>query len=71
MYVREVVLCLAGRSRLCDDIALDHTGPAPGAEFSQMSERHLVVARRDGHGESVRRHAAGECDLTGNGRSYR
>jgi hypothetical protein len=71
MNVRNVVFRLAGRAGLCDDIALDHTGAAPDVEGPQMSKRHLVVARRDGHGETVRRHAAGECDLAGNRRSYR
>ena len=71
MNVREVVLRLARRARLCDDIALHHTGTAPDAEGSQMSERRLVVARRDGHGEPVRRHPSCKCDLTGNRRSYR
>ena len=71
MNVREVVLRLAGRARLCDDIALDHTGTAPDAEGPQMSEGRLVVARRDGHGQPIRRHPSCKCDLTGNRRSYR
>ena len=71
MNVREVVLRLARRARLCDDIALHHAGTAPDAEGSQMSEGRLVVARRDGHGEPVRRHPSGKCDFTGNRRSYR
>ena len=71
MNVREVVLRLARRARLCDDIALHHTGTAPNAEGPQMSEGRLVVACRDGHGQPVRRHPSCKCDLTGNRRSYR
>jgi hypothetical protein len=71
MNVREVVLCLARRARLRNDISLNHTGTAPDAEGSQMSERRLVVAGGDGHGEPVRRHPSGKCDFTGNRRSYR
>ena len=71
MNVREVVLRLPRRARVCDEIALDDTGAAPDAECSQMSEGRLVVARHDGHGEPVRRHPSCKCDLTGNRRSYR
>jgi hypothetical protein len=71
MNVCEVVLRLARWARLCDDIALRHTGTAPNAEGPQMSEGRLVVACRDGHGQPVRRQQSCKCDLTGNRRSYR
>jgi hypothetical protein len=34
MNVREVVLRLPRRARVCDEIALDHTDAAPDAERS-------------------------------------
>ena len=71
MNVREVVLRLAGWARLCNDIALHHAGTALNAEGSQMSEGRLVVARRDGHGEPVRRHASCKRHHTRNRRAYR
>ena len=71
MNVREIVLCFAGRACRCDDIALGDTGAALDAERPQVNEGHLVVARRDGHGQAIRRHPSCKCDLTGNRRSYR
>jgi hypothetical protein len=68
--VRDDVLGLARGADLRDDVSLGD-GRAPSDEQrSEMRERGLVaVARRHGHGQTVRRNGAGERDLARSGRS--
>jgi hypothetical protein len=68
MDVRRVVLWLAGRPGGGDRRSLGHDLAAAHAQWAEMRQRRLVpVARRDGHGEPVRRHRPGEGDLARRG----
>ncbi len=57
MEIRNLVLGLAGRSRIGDRVALGNARALPDAQCADMGERHLVaVAGHDRHGEPVHRH---------------
>jgi hypothetical protein len=72
MDVRALVLGVAGRTRVGDDVALRDGHALAHAKRSEMRQRRLVsVARRDRDRETVRRHLAGEGDFTRCGRTDR
>jgi hypothetical protein len=69
MEVRHIVLRLACRARVGQDVAFDDPRATADPQRSKMRERDPVLTRRDRHRETVRRHAPGERDLSGHGRA--
>jgi hypothetical protein len=64
MDVRHVVLGIAGGAGSGDQVCFADAVPLCDAKRAEVSERDLVLAGDDRHGEAVRRHLAGERHLT-------